>query len=435
MWVRRDAESPWEVLQEWGPEETFGGPVGFSPENDAVRLLSSSGANTVRLIEVDIETGETRVLAEDPQYDVAGLLWHPRQPILQAAAFRRARLEWEIFDDSVKPDFETLQAVRDGEINIKGRDSGGDTWLVAYSTEGPDYYYVYDRASRTTSFLFSDRPDLEAYRLANVEPISFEARDGMVLYGYLTMPGGMKGSAPTVLLVHGGPWSRDTSRFDSLVQLLANRGYAVLQINYRGSTGYGNDYQNAGDREWGGKMQDDLVDGKRWAVSKGYAHPDKVAIMGESYGGYATLVGLTFTPEEFTCGIAVSGPSDLVTFLDARNTLGGPLRPLYDRRVGNPSTEADFLRSRSPLFQAHRIRAPLLVAHGAKDGTVKPEESDQIVERMRQNNLPVEYLVFPDERHNIDYWKAESRVRLMAAAERFLADCLGGRYEALSLSR
>jgi dipeptidyl aminopeptidase/acylaminoacyl peptidase len=428
--VRQDVSSPWRVLQKWGPEEFWGGADGFSPDDKAVRLVSSAGANSRRLVEVDIATGKTRVLAEDPQYDVREPMMHPQNQTLQAVSFLRARLEWEIIDKSVKKDFDAIRKVREGDFRVISCDYAYRTWIVDYSTDdGPVYYYAYDRDSQAASFLFADRPELEKYSLAKMESISIKARDGMTLYGYLTMPVGLKEKVPMVLLVHGGPWYRDRWGFNPLVQMLANRGYAVLQINFRGSTGYGKAYLNAGDGECGGKMQEDLLDGKRWAIEKGYAHPDKIGIMGQSYGGYATLVGLAFTPDEFACGVAISGPSNLVTHAKTTNQREGPLKLLYNRRGGDPEKDGDFMKSRSPLFQAHRIKSPLLVVHGANDPNVRKDESDQIVRKMRENNLPVEYIVFPNEGHRIEGWKPENNLRLMAAVDQFLAKYLGGRCE------
>jgi dipeptidyl aminopeptidase/acylaminoacyl peptidase len=250
----------------------------------------------------------------------------------------------------------------------------------------------------------------------------------MTIYGYLTLPVGLElMNLPMVLNVHGGPWGRDTWGLDSEAQWLANRGYAVLQINFRGSTGYGKAYVNAGDREWAGKMHDDLIDGKNWAVKQGYADPNKVCIMGGSYGGYATLVGLTFTPDEFSCGVDIVGPSNLVTLLSTIPPYWTPIKSLFKRRVGDVETEQDFLKSRSPLFKAERIKVPLIIGQGANDPRVKQAESDQIVEAMRKNGKTVEYIVFPDEGHG--FARPENRLKFYAAAEAFLAKYLGGRAE------
>jgi len=276
--------------------------------------------------------------------------------------------------------------------------------------------------------LFSNRSDLERYTLARMRPISFVARDGLTLHGYLTLPVGVPPkNLPMVLNVHGGPWARDTWGLDPEAQWLANRGYAVLQVNFRGSTGYGKKFLNAGDREWGGAMHHDLLDAKQWAVREGYADPDRVCIYGGSYGGYATLVGLTFTPEVFACGVDIVGPSSIVTLIRSIPPYWAPMKSVFDKRVGSVENEEEFLNSRSPLFKADQIRKPLLIAQGANDPRVKQAESDQIVAAMRRNELPVTYLVFPDEGHG--FARPENRLKFYAATEQFLAEHLGGRAE------
>lgn len=427
--VRDDAKSPWREFQRWSSDETLGGVLGFSADGKAVRLLSSVGANATRLLEVDTATGKQTVVAEDPQYDVGGALINRRTRKIEAAQFIRARREWSPLDESVQADFEAIRKVRDGDFTVTSRDLTDKTWLVAYLTDdGPVYFYSYDRGTKTASLLFSHQPKLEQYKLARMRPVSFKARDGMTIYGYLTLPNGGSGkSLPVVLIVHGGPWARDVWGFEAEGQWLANRGYAALQINYRGSTGYGKAYLNAGDREWGGKMQNDLIDGKNWVVREGYADRNKICIMGGSYGGYATLVGVTFTPDEFACGVDIVGPSNLATLIRSIPPYWAPIKSLFDKRVGKVDTEEDFLKSRSPLFKADQIKVPLLIGQGANDPRVKQAESDQIVAAMRKNNKPVEYIVFPDEGHG--FARPENRLAFYAAAEEFLAKQLGGSAE------
>ncbi len=427
--LRDEPTAPWRTFQKWGPEETFGGVAGFSPDNRRAWLISSVDANAARLLEVDPATNESKVVAEDPQYDVSGTLMHPDTHALQAVRFVRARREWQLVDESLRPDFEALQQVHDGDFSVVSRDLADKTWIVAYLLDdGPTYYYAYDRATRKATLLFSDRPALEKYQLAKMQPISFTARDGMTIHGYLTLPVGVEPpNLPMVLFVHGGPWGRDVWGFHPFVQWLANRGFAVLQINFRGSTGYGKAFLNAGDRQWGAAMHDDLIDGKRWAVQQGYADPNRVCIMGGSYGGYATLVGLAFTPDEFACGVDIVGPSNLVTLMETIPPYWTPMRAMFKKRVGDLETEPEFLKSRSPLHKADQIRAPLLIAQGANDPRVKQAESDQIVEAMRKNGKPVEYLVFPDEGHG--FARPENNLTFAAAAEAFLAKYMGCRAE------
>lgn len=426
IFVRDDDKSPWRSFIKWGADEVNGGVAGFSPDNKKLWLISSVDANTGRLIEVDIASGNQRVVAEDKQYDVGGALAHPTRRTLQAVRFIRARSEWTILDPSIKADFNALRKVRDGDFSVISRDLADRTWIVAYVMDnGPVYYYTYDRTSKKATMLFSNRPALEKYTLARMQPVSFQARDGMTIYGYLTLPVGLAPkNLPMVLNVHGGPWGRDAWGFNPEVQWLANRGYAVLQVNFRASTGYGKAYLNAGDREWAGKMHTDLIDAKNWAINQGYADPKKVAIYGGSYGGYATLVGLTFTPEEFAAGVDIVGPSNLNTLLKSIPPYWGPIKAMFTKRMGD---DEQFLQSRSPLFKAEQITKPLLIAQGANDPRVNQRESEQIVEAMRKANKPVEYIVFSDEGHG--FARPANRLFFYAKAEEFLAKYLGGRFE------
>jgi dipeptidyl aminopeptidase/acylaminoacyl peptidase len=427
--ARRDAGSAWESVIKWGIEESLGGVVGSTPDNTGLWLICSVDANAARLIELDLATGTRRTLSEDPQYDVSDLLTHPRTHMLQAVEYARDRNEWTVQDPALQADFDVLRAVRDGDFEITSRNLDDTLWTVAYVTDdGPVYYYAYDRAAQQATLLFSNRAELEQYRLSKIRPVTYPARDGMTLHGYLTLPVGLAPKhLPLVLLVHGGPWSRDTWGFSPFVQWLANRGYAVLQINFRGSTGYGKAYLNAGNHEWAGKMQTDLLDGKEWAIREGYADPHRVAIMGGSYGGYATLVGVAHTPDEFVCGVDIVGPSNIATLFASIPPYWEPLKALFFKRVGDPVADEAYIRSISPLYKADQIKVPLLIAQGANDPRVKQAESDQIVTAMRENGKPVEYLVFPDEGHG--FARPENNQKFAAAAEAFLAQYLGGRFE------
>jgi len=426
--VRDDANAPWRVFLSWGPDEDGGGIVGFSPGDKSALVTHSIGANASRLLEMDLDTGESRVIAEDSEYDVGGTLHHPRTHALEAVQFVRARREWTALDPAIEADFVALSAVRHGDWSVISRDIADKTWIIAYLVDdGAVTYYTYDRLTKTATFLFSSQPALDGYTLSPMQPAEFPARDGLTLHGYLTLPAGLAPTnLPLVLLVHGGPWARDLWGYSAAVQMLANRGYAVLQINFRGSTGYGKRFLNAGDREWGAAMHTDLLDGKAWAIAMGYADPDRVAIMGGSYGGYATLAALAFTPEEFKCGVDIVGPSNLLTLLQTIPPYWEPIVAQFHKRMGRPDEE-EFLRSRSPLFSAHEITKPLLIAQGANDPRVKQAESDQIVQAMRAGGLPVEYLVFPDEGHG--FARPENSRKFYAAAEAFLAEHLGGRAE------
>jgi len=428
--VRETEAGEWTPILKWDPDDSLNSqPVGFSRSGSSLYLEDSRNADTSRLVELDLATGNLKVLADDPRYDVGGVLIHPDTYEIQAVAFDRARTEWTVLDDAIREDFARIAQLHHGDFSIISRDHADRTWVVAFTADdGPAAFYAYDRSTRQGRLLFYSKPDLRAYTLAPMEPIALTSRDGLTLHGYLTLPPGLgRAHLPLVVNVHGGPHARDTWGFDPEAQWFANRGYACLQINFRGSTGYGKRFLNAGDKEWGGKMHDDLVDAVRWAIDQGVADPKKVAIYGASYGGYAALVGATFTPELFCCAVDVVGPSNLITMIETIPPYWSTFIAVEHRRVGNPETEAEFLRSRSPLFRVDRIKSPILIAHGANDPRVKQAESEQIVEAMKRNGIPYEYLLFPDEGHG--FAKPENRLRFYAAAERFLARHLGGRDE------
>lgn len=427
---REDAGSEWREIVTWGPEDGLSsGPVGFSGDGKRMFLRDSRGANAARLVELDLSTNVSRVLAGDPQYDVSDVLIHPDTREVQAVAIERARTEWTVLDENIREDFEAITQIHPGEPSIISRDCADKIWLVAFTADdGPTSYYSYHRSGREGELLFYDRPKLANYTLAKMEPVSFTSRDGLEIHGYLTLPpGASRENLPMVLNVHGGPWARDAWGYNPEAQWFANREYACLQVNYRGSTGYGKEFLNAGNKEWGGRMHDDLVDAVEWAVKEGVADPERVAIFGGSYGGYAALVGATFTPDLFKCAVDIVGPSNLVTLIRNIPPYWKPLVAIFNERVGNPETEEEFLKSRSPLFKAERIKIPMLIAQGANDPRVKKAESEQIVAAMKERGIDYEYMLFEDEGHG--FAKPENRLKFYAAAERFLAKYLGGRAE------
>ncbi len=429
--VREDMNSAWRTLLRWGRDDTSditNTVVDFTPDHKSIRVLTLAESNAVHLLKIDLQTGRSEVLAEDPEYDVTDTLIDPQTRRLEAIEIYRQRSAWKALDKSVQADLNTLRNVRDCDFSITSRDAANRKWIVAYyPSDGPTYFYLYNRDTKKSSLLFSNRPDLERFRLSQMFPVEFKARDGLVIHGYLTLPpGSPPKNLPMIVYVHGGPDARTNWQFDPVIQLLANRGYAVFNIDYRGSTGYGKKFYNAGIGEWGARMSDDIVDGKKWAVGQGIADPKRVCLMGDSYGGYATLVGLTLTPNEFACGIDMYGPSDLVTTI--RSFPYATAKAEFIKRIGgDPETAqgAEFLKSRSPLFKAERIIAPLLIAQGANDPRVPKDESDQIVAAIKKHGGAVEYLLFDDEGHGL--YKPENRRRFYVAVERFLAKYLGGR--------
>jgi dipeptidyl aminopeptidase/acylaminoacyl peptidase len=429
--VRDTAQGPFRPLLTIPAEDaTSTDVVSFSGDGRSLLMISAAGSDTGRLTRVDLATGEEVTLAADPEADVAGALLDPdtRDPLI--VMILKDRMEYVVLDPSVEEDLKAVRALHPGDPSFSGRNDADTTWLIAFTVDaGSVTYFLYDRVSKTGTPLFSARPALEGYELAAMEPFSFPARDGLVIHGYVTFPPGLgRSGLPAVVNVHGGPQVRDTWGYHPEAQWLANRGYLCVQVNYRGSTGYGKSFIAAGDREWGGKMHDDLVDAVGYIVAQGWADRSRVAIYGGSYGGYAALVGAAFTPDVFRCAVDIVGPSNLKTLLETVPPYWAPMIAQLYRRVGNPETDAEFLWSRSPLSRAHDIRIPLLIAQGANDPRVKQAESEQIVAALTEAGIDHEYLLFPDEGHG--FAKPANRIKFYTAAERFLAKYLGGRYEA-----
>jgi dipeptidyl aminopeptidase/acylaminoacyl peptidase len=428
--VRDDTEADWRTLLTISADDAPASAVlSFTGDGKSLLAVSSLGVNTGRLVRIDLASGDAQVLLEDPEADVAGAMLHPDTREPQIVEVLKDRAEYHVLDPAVEPDYEAIRALHSGDPQLVGRDEADATWLVAFTDDaGPVRYYAYDRASRVGSFLFESRPELSRYELARMEPFSYITRDGLTVHGYVTFPpGGGRSGLPTVLNVHGGPQARDVWGFDPEAQWLANRGYLCVQVNYRGSTGYGKAFVSAGDREWGAKMHDDLIDAVRYVVDQGWADPGRIAIYGGSYGGYAALVGAAFTPDVFRCAVDVVGPSNLKTLLETIPPYWAPMKAQLYKRVGNPETDAEFLWSRSPLSRARDIRIPLLIAQGANDPRVKQAESEQIVAALAEAGIDYEYMLFPDEGHG--FAKPENRLKFYAAAERFLARYLDGRFE------
>ena len=431
---RASTDADWQEVQSWAMEDSLNSsPSHFSKDGQALYILDSQGSNTTRLVRLDLLSGKRESLAEDSHYDVSDLFVNQDSYEVQAVCFTRAREEWLVLDAEIAGDFAFLEGYNAADFTVVNRDDANRHWLIAFSfDDGPVAYYVYERASREMTFLFEHQPALNEYTLAKMEPITFQARDGLKIEGYISYPPGLaRTDLPLVLNVHGGPWWRDTWGYHPEAQWLANRGYACLQINYRGSTGYGKDFLNAGDREWGGKMHDDLIDALNWAVEQGGVDRERVAIYGGSYGGYAALVGATFTPDVFCCAVDMVGPSSLLTLIESFPPYWSTMLDNFKRRVGDPEHEEDFLKSRSPLFKVDQIQIPLLIAQGANDPRVTVVEAEQIVSALKEKGLDHQYLLFEDEGHGLA--KPENRMVFYAAVERFLAEHLGGRYLSTSI--
>jgi dipeptidyl aminopeptidase/acylaminoacyl peptidase len=423
-----DPDDEWEPLLEIPADDaTTTDAVGFNRAGDTLYLLTSMDANATRLVRMRFADGTREVVTEDPQYDIADVWRHPETREPQAVVLDEARTRIVALDPAIEEDVQRLRALGDAEIGI-GREERSDTrWLVSLApSDGPVRYYVYDRSTGDTTYLFAHKDALDEYELAPMESFSFPARDGLTVSGYLTFPRGVeRRDLPAVVNVHGGPWVRDRWGYNPEAQWLANRGYVSVQVNYRGSTGYGKAFLKAGDKQWGRAMHDDLIDAVTYVVAQGWVDKATVGIIGGSYGGYAALAGAAFTPHVFRCAIDLVGPSNLLTLLASIPDYWAPMRAMLYQRVGNLETERDMLWERSPLSQVDAIRIPVLVAQGANDPRVKQAEAEQIVAALVEKGLPHEYLLFEDEGHGLA--KPENREVYYQAAERFLAEHLGGR--------
>ncbi len=415
-------------------------PAGYTNDGSILYWLDSRGRNTAALYAEDVTTGKHTLIAEDDKADIGGTIRDRETGKVQAYSVNYLKTEWTALDADISASLDWLGTQLEGEHGISSRTDDDQTWIVWNDPlTAPTATYIYDRQAQTLTPFYVTRPELEGAPLQPMYPVEIASRDGLTLPSYLTLPAGVamdddgnpSASSPMVLLVHGGPWARDDYGFNSIHQMLANRGYAVLSVNFRGSTGFGKDFLNAANKQWGLAMHDDLIDATNWAIAQGITGKDQVAIMGGSYGGYATLAGLAFTPETFACGVDIVGPSNLETLLDTIPPYWAPLVKIFHERMGDPNTEEGLalLKAASPLYKVDQITKPLLIAQGANDPRVKQAESDQIVGAMKDAGIPVTYVLYPDEGHG--FAKPTNNIAFFAIAENFLAECLGGRAEAL----
>jgi dipeptidyl aminopeptidase/acylaminoacyl peptidase len=445
VWSGKSGAAPrLELLFEIGPDDFPGLQANsaqrvarFATDNRRFFFYDSRGRDKIALVVYDFATRETTVLAEDERVDLAGVLFHPATEEPQAYSTVWTRAEWHALDAGLRGDLDRLRGATEGEVAIESRSADQRRWVVRLTTaHEPERYVLYERPTGTLHELFVATPALVGLPLARMHALELRSRDGLDLVSYLSLPpwtdrdgdGRPAEPVPLVVLVHGGP-SDERARyaFGAFVHWLANRGYGVLYVNYRGSPGFGKAFVNAQRGEWGGKMHDDVIDQVEWAIDQGIAPRDRVAILGGSYGGYATLVGMTMTPEVFACGVDLVGPSSIEVFMPHWNV------DVQSRILGgDPRTEEGraFLRSRSPLHQAHRAKHPLLIGQGAHDSRVPQEQSDQMVRVLQEHGVPVTYVLYPDEGHGLV--RRENVASFWAIAEGFLAQCLGGRYQPIT---
>ncbi len=410
--------------------------VRFDADNKKLFLYDGQGRDKAALVTLDMETGTTELLVEDERVDIGGVLYHPVDGNVQAYATNWTRNTWIAVDEGIAGDFEVLSKLEEGDWEVVSRSDDINTWVVRYmAANKPITFYLYDRPSNSGKRMFSSTPQLEGLKLSDMHPYVLTTDDGIDLVSYITLPpwtdpdndGRPDKPVPIVVYVHGGPSDeRAQYAFGPVVHWLANRGYGFLYVNFRGSAGFGKAYMNGQKMEWGGKMHQDVLDQVQWAIDEGIADPEKVAIMGGSYGGYEALVGMTMTPDAFACGVAIVGPSNLEIFM-----------PHWDedrmgKTIGDPRTEEGraFLRSRSPINFAQNTKNPVLIGQGANDSRVPQEQSDTVVKKMQDAGAEVTYIVYGDEGHG--FMKPANSMSFYAITEVFLGECLGGRYEEIT---
>jgi dipeptidyl aminopeptidase/acylaminoacyl peptidase len=411
--------------------------VRFHKDNKRVYIKTNKGKDVdlIRLILLNPQTKQSELVDADPrkEVDVEDTIFSSATEELLATVYVGDHLRIYPQNKGFAGDLDFLQkALPKGDLNFKSSTNDNNLYLITVSRDvDPGETYLYNRKTRKINKLYESRPELPIEHLAPMRPIRYTARDGLKISAYLTVPKGIEPrNLPVVVMPHGGPWNRDQWGYDPFAQFLANRGYIVFQPNFRGSSGYGQAFLNAGNKQWGtGSMQHDITDGVRYLIEQGIANPKRVAIYGGSYGGYAALAGLAFTPNLYTAGISYVGPSNILTLLNNVPPYWEPVRKTLTMRVGDPADPKDRerLRQQSPLFSAKQIKAPLLVIQGANDPRVKKAESDQIVVALRDLNRDVKYLVAPNEGHG--FKREGNKLAVAAAIERFLASRLDGRYQ------
>lgn len=437
--VLRKAGSGWNAIFDIAPDDALTTyPMEVAADGKTMMLLDSRGRDKAALVSMDVATGAAKIVGKNAKADVAYMISHPATGAPLAFSAEYLRNEWTAIDPSVQDDIAVIAKNVPGVWYPISQSADNRFWTLRIDNAAePVKLALYDRTTKKLSTLFVARPALVGAPLAPMRPLVIRARDGLDLVSYLTLPNGSDANGdgkpdkplPMVLNVHGGPWGRNGFGYDPEHQWLANRGYAVLSVNFRGSTGFGKAFVNAADREWGAKMHDDLLDAVDWAIKQRVAQPAKIAIYGGSYGGYAALVGVTFTPKTFACAVSIVGPSNLNTLLSSVPPYWASFLDKMKRRVGDPGTPEGrkLLTDRSPLFRAAAIERPLLIAQGANDPRVKQVESDQIVSAMKKRNIPVTYVLYADEGHG--FARPENRMSFYAVSEAFMSGCLGGKLQ------
>lgn len=425
---RKKESDDFELVTSSNFKETFA-PGMFTYDNRFVYMISNKQRDKLAIVKYDIENQkELELIYEHPEVDVSNLLSSDKRKLITGVSYVTDKRHYNFFDDERKKLQQDLEDRLPGyEVVVSHSNRDEDKILVrTYSDKSRGAYYYYDLNSKEFKKLTDVSPWLNEDDMADMKPIEFESRDGLKIHGYLTLPKGVKPqSLPVMVNPHGGPWHRDSWGFSPEVQFLANRGYAVLQINFRGSTGYGRNFWEISFKQWGKAMQNDVTDGVMWLIRQGIADEKRIAIYGGSYGGYAVLAGLAFTPDLYACGVDYVGVSNLFTFMKSIPPYWEPYLEMIFEMVGNPDKDKELMESASPVYHVDKIKAPLLIAQGANDPRVAKSESDQIVEALKKKNIDVPYIVKNNEGHG--FHNEENKFEFYRAMEEFLANHLGGR--------
>ena len=425
---RATENDPFDSILTTSYKEAFT-PNFFTFDNKNIYAASNIGRDKVAIVEYDLAARkEVKEIYINPEYDADGLGFSPKRKVPDAVYFTSWKGEQHFLDKETEADYNKMREKFKGyEINIYSSNNDEDKFIVWTGNDKlPAKFYFYDKKSGETKYLATARPWLKEEDMATMKPIEYKSRDGLTIHGYLTLPKGVEAkNLPVIINPHGGPWARDAWGFNNEVQFLANRGYAVLQMNFRGSTGYGKDFWLRSQKQWGKAMQDDITDGVNWLIKDGIADPKRVAIYGGSYGGYATLAGVTFTPDLYACAVDYVGVSNMFTFMNTIPPYWEPFKKQMYELVGDPAKDSALLASASPALHAGNIKAPLFIAQGANDPRVNKAESDQMVEALKKRGVAVEYMVKNDEGHG--FANENNRIDFYKAMEKFFDKYLSGK--------
>ncbi len=425
FYQRANEQEPFDSLLTTSYKDSFA-PQFFTFDNKNIFASTNIGRDKTAIVEYDLAANkELREIYSNKDYDVDGLAYSPKRKAITIAYFTSWKGEKQFLDKETEDEYKKMQDKFKGyEISISNNNDAEDKYIVWTGNDKlAAKYYFYDKKSGETKFLADALPWIKEEDMASMKPIQYTSRDGLTIHGYITYPKGVEQKdLPVIVNPHGGPWYRDSWQFNREIQFLANRGYAVFQMNFRGSTGYGKEFWLKGSKQWGKKMQDDITDGVNWLIKEGIADPKRVAIYGGSYGGYATLAGVTFTPDLYCCAVDYVGVANMFTFMKTIPPYWQPYNDMFHELVGDPVKDSVLLAEASPVLHSERIKAPLLVAQGANDPRVNKDESDQMVAALKKRGVEVEYIVKNDEGHG--FVNENNKIDLYKAMDRFFAKYL-----------